>query len=179
MSSFNARLHMPGQTRLPLSVMVDIADERLTLTAGQRNVADWPIGEVSVSQRPDGLHLVFEHEEIVLNSDDPERLVRELTIADVESMPERRAAVGPSQTPVVNPSSLTDLRIEELRGQIAGVAEALRSNVMSPQAAFARWLRTAKDLNRRHGNGSIPSHVFYELNSQLLDLIPEPASEPV
>lgn len=179
MSSFNARLHMPGQTRLPLTVEVDIIDERLILTAGHRNVADWPIGQVKISSQPDGFHLVFEHEEIVLNPDDPDGLARELNLNRLERTKPATEEAIPNSTPVLNPSTLAELRYEELRERIAGVSDALSSNSLSPQAAFARWLRLAKDLNRKHGAGSIPTHVFYELNSKLLELIPEPVAETV
>lgn len=170
---------MPGQTRLPLSVEVDIADERLILTAGHRNVADWPIGQVSISSQPDGFHMVFEHEEIVLNPEDPDGLARELNLSRLEEPKAARAGASSNGTPVLNPSTLAELRCEELRERIAGVSEALGSNSLSPQAAFSRWLRLAKDLNRIHGTGSIPTHVFYELNTQLLDLIPEPAGKAI
>lgn len=38
MSSFDGRLHMPGYSKIPLGVDVDITHERMTLTSGQRRI---------------------------------------------------------------------------------------------------------------------------------------------
>ena len=42
MSSFNARLRLPG-SRLPLGVEVDIVHERMTVVSGERTLAEWPL----------------------------------------------------------------------------------------------------------------------------------------
>ena len=46
-----------------------------------------------------------------------------------------------------------------------------------PATAFAEWLGLLKELNSRHAHGAMPTPLFHELNTCLLDLIPgrEPA----
>ncbi len=63
----------------------------------------------------------------------------------------------------------------DLERRVTEVTEALRSETLTPAAAFAQWLKLLKEINLRHGRGSMPTDVFYRLNSALLDLIPEPA----
>jgi hypothetical protein len=62
--------------------------------------------------------------------------------------------------------------------RVSQVSAALNSTSVSPAAAFADWLRLLKEINRRHRQGSMTSDLFYELNTKLLDLIPEPPTEP-
>ena len=69
------------------------------------------------------------------------------------------------------------LRFPEVRGRIDEVASALTSNSLTPAEAFARWLGLLKEINRELAQGSMPSDVFSELNTRLLDLIPA-ATEP-
>ena len=59
-----------------------------------------------------------------------------------------------------------------MRGRVDEVANSLTSDSISPAEAFARWLGLLKEINDEHGRGSMPSEVFYELNTRLLDLIP-------
>lgn len=180
MSSFTARLHLPGQTKLPLSVEVDVDDERIVLSAGRRQVADWALAEVEVEAKADGLHLKVDHEELVLKADDPVGLARVLGLrpASTEQGLPRTTLSSASKT--MDTTVISEMLHDELRQKIAEVAYMLTSNSVAPSDVFAKWLRLLKDINRRHGQGSLPTRMFYELNTELLDLIPEPsrASEP-
>jgi hypothetical protein len=62
--------------------------------------------------------------------------------------------------------------------RISDIAKALTSDSVSPAAAFAQWLKLLKEINRRHGQGSMPTDLYYRLNTQILDLIPDPAPVP-
>jgi len=62
--------------------------------------------------------------------------------------------------------------------RISDIAKALTSDSVSPAAAFAQWLTLLKEINRRHGQGSMPTDLYYRLNTQLLDLIPVPTPLP-
>lgn len=174
MSSFTARLHLPGQTKLPLSVEVDVVDERIVLSSGRRQVADWALAEVEVAAKPDGLHLTVDHEEIVLNADDVAGLAR--LLGANESRPGRMVAndSSPSQSRSLDPETMSEMRYGELKERIGEVRAMLASNSVAPSDVFSRWLRLLKEINRRHGQGSLPARMFYELNTELLDLIPEP-----
>ncbi len=176
MSSFTARLHLPGQTKLPLSVEVDVDEERMVLSSGHREVAQWQLAELEVEVKPDGLHLKIDHEEVVLNADDQEGLVRVLGLYDDET---RRNLPPESPTirkPNLDSTTIGEMRHEDLKSRIAEVASMLASRSVAPSDVFAKWLRLLKEINRRHGQGSLPARSFYELNTELLDLIPEPPS---
>jgi hypothetical protein len=202
MSSFNARLRLPGRTKLPLGVEVDIRHERMILTAGDRTVATWPLEEIVITSRSDGFHIkVDDGDEVILYVSDSTRFASELGIG---RQPARRLAVvgadqprhidlsekdGPQDSlPQINEeifaprptAETTPIRdsIEDMQRRISDIAEALTSDAVSPADAFARWLGLLKEINRRHGQGSMPSAQFYLLNTQILDLIPEPAPAP-
>jgi hypothetical protein len=61
---------------------------------------------------------------------------------------------------------------------MSGIAKALASDSVTPAAAFTQWLSLLKEINRLHGQGSLPTDLFYQLNTQMLDLIPEPSPIP-
>lgn len=170
MPLFSARLHLPGQTRLPLSVEVDVSDERLRVTAGDRLVADWPLAEAEVIAQPDGFHITVDSEQAVLSLADATEFAAVLGISAVEV----RAPGSKRGKSDLGKETLKELRYEDIEGRISDIAALLTSSSVSPSEVFTRWLRLLKEINRRHGNGSIPTHVFYEMNSRLLELIPEP-----
>lgn len=174
MPSFSARLHLPGRTRLPLTVEVDVSDERMRLTAGERLVADWPLAEAEVSVQPDGFHITVDSEEMVLNIADA------ASFAAVLGVSAGGPTLGPTNGPAARGGSLSrdslkEMRYDDVKSRISDIAALITSSSVPPAEVFTRWLRLLKEINRRHGNGSIPIHVFYELNSELLELIPEPS----
>ena len=201
MSSFNARLRLPGRSKLPTGVEVDIGHERMTLTAADRTVGVWPLEELDVSSRTDGFHIRVDGEEIVLNVTDSKRFAAELGI---DKRPRRPALVKADQAahtrrspaesrqstlPKTNgaiksrrPAAKTTPEpepLDDVQHRISEIAMALTSDSVSPAEAFAEWLKLVKEINRRHGQGSMPSDLFYLLNSQLLDLIPDPTSDHI
>ncbi|MGH8951781.1 MAG: hypothetical protein ACRDX9_10175 [Acidimicrobiia bacterium] len=193
MASFTARLRM-GRARLPLGVEVDILHERMTVTAGDQTVANWPLERLEVAAASDGFHIKVDDEEIVLTVTDPTRFAAELGVATER---QSRLAVATSRTapseisPVnghldrfrrtngeIPPGLATDPtfveeQVDEARRRISEIAKDLTSDSVSPVEAFARWLSLLKEINRQHGEGSMPTHLYFELNSQLLDLIPD------
>lgn len=58
---------MLGQTGFPLGVEVDLTSERMTVNAGDVQVADWMLDEIKIFFLPDGFHVKAEGEEIILN----------------------------------------------------------------------------------------------------------------
>jgi hypothetical protein len=192
MSSFSARLRLPGQSRLPLGVEVDIRHERMTLTAGDRTVGAWPLEKLEVASQPDGFHIKIDGDLLVLDVADSSRFATEMGI-DRES-PKRLSVVEttqPTQTELAPASGeqngsletngnviietvrAEDL-IDEIERRISEIATALVSDSVSPAAALSGWLALLKEINRLHGEGSMPTHQYYRLNTRLLDLIPEP-----
>ena len=198
MSSFDARLRLPGRSKLPLGVEVDINHERMTVTAGDRKVGAWPLAKLEIETLSDGFHITVEGEELVLNVADSTRFASELGIVKTVRRTPNLGAYRPPRTDVspagqngspsangqiASPSPVTAVfpdqaQLEEIQGRITEVAQALGSDSVSPAQAFGKWVRLLKELNRRHGQGSMPTDLYYRLNTQVLDLIPEPKPTP-
>lgn len=81
MTSFDARLRLTNQPGFPLGVEVDLTGERMVVTSGGKEIADWPLDEIRVISRADGFHIEAEGEEVVLNVSDGSSFARELGIA--------------------------------------------------------------------------------------------------
>lgn len=195
MTSFAARLRMPGRTRLPLGVEVDISRERMTLTSGDQQVGDWPLDQLEIKALFDGFHITVDDEQMILNVTDSTRFAVELGIAG--RPPQRLVELLASDLPRNDLSSIKGQlnyqptvddelvsaspadetihdvgQVEEIRRRISEVAESLASDSVSPAQAFAAWIGLLKEINNRHGQGSISAQLFYQLNTELLDLIP-------
>lgn len=168
MSSFDARLRVPGQARLPVNVVVDITEETLSVSTSDRKLGDWSLPELEISSRSDGFHMRLDGQEVVLSVDDSARFALELGSAgqhraNRSGISRRLAGITP------------DEQFEDLKRRIADVALALKDDTVSPDRAFGLWLRLLKDINVHHGQGSMPTPLFYRLNTELLDLIPVPS----
>lgn len=173
MSSFDAKLRVPGHTRLPVSVVVDISDEVLSVTTGDKPLGDWPLSSLHFSAQSDGFHVRLDNQDVVLAVDDSARFALELGAAgqhrERTGISRRLAGITP------------DEQFQDLQRRIGEVARALEDPGMSPDRAFGQWLRLLKDINVHHGQGSMPTPLFYRLNTELLELIPAPerAHQPV
>lgn len=181
MPSFDARLRLPGQTKIPVSVVVDISYERLKFTSGDKSLGDWPLDDVSVVSLPDGFHLKLEDEEIVLTVSDPntffgyfqDRRKQGAVETGVRAM-SKEATISNRLKPMDPEEQYTDLR-----SAIDKLAAALVEDKIPPAQVFATWLRLLKELNRRHGHGQMPTPLFYRLNTELLDMLPTSERETV
>ncbi len=200
MSSFDARLRLPGRSKLPMGVEVDIGHERMTLTAADRTVGVWPLEELDISSLSDGFHIRVDGEEIVLTVTDSKRFAAALGI---DKRPTRSAVVKTEQPTRRRPSPVeretqspkpnnqvktpravakpppASEQLDDVELRITQIADALTSDSVSPADAFAEWLKLVKEINRRHVEGSMPSELFHKLNTQLLDLLPDPIPDPV
>lgn len=179
---------MPGQTRLPLNVLVEVSDEKLVFTRDDKELGRWPLDEVVVDLRSDGFHLNLGNEQVILSVSDSAGFVGAIAAASRRrhaldgggepvrsgSESEQRKRGLSTRLEAINPEEqLTDIkqRIYEIRA-------AITDDAVSPPEVFRRWLRLLKELNVRHGQGAIPTAVFYRLNTELLDLLPVPANSP-
>lgn len=66
MAEYQGTLRMPGDDGPPLSVQIDLADERFRMIAGDAELGDWALAEIRVNALPDGFHVRAEGEEILL-----------------------------------------------------------------------------------------------------------------
>ncbi len=70
MTAYDARLSIEGETEPPMRVVLDLTDDRLTMTIGDEEVADWAREGMRISALPDGFHIRAEGEAIVLEVED-------------------------------------------------------------------------------------------------------------
>lgn len=80
MTSFDARLRLANEPGFPLGVEIDLTGERMVVTAGGKELADWSMREIEILAGSDGFHIEAEGEEVVLNVSDDARFARELGI---------------------------------------------------------------------------------------------------
>lgn len=171
--AFEARLRIPGSTRIPLGVEVDITNERLLVTSGDKKLADWALHELQVSSLPDGFHVKADGEEVILNVTDSAQFAGRLGIS--QDQPRRPTSPESARRKYVQePAGST---MNELESRVDAAEEALKSEEMSPPEAFALWLGLLKELNSMLGDGSIPEQDFHRLNARLLELIPGPEAD--
>jgi hypothetical protein len=191
MVSFDARLRVPGQARLPINVRVEVVDEMIRFISGDKPLGDWPQAKVDVEIQSDGFHLTFDNEEVVLTVTDPAGFSRALGVS--RNQPQRKSGTAAStQRAVVVLSEqngaarsnglsgrLENISPEEkfadVIGRISELKATLTDETIPPQDVFGYWLRLLKEINLRHGQGAMPTPLFYRLNTELLDLIPAPA----
>ena len=179
MTHFDARLRLPGRTRIPVSVVVDISNDRLRFDQGDTALANWPIEGVVVEALSDGFHIKFNDEEVILNVADAQRFAGELARAR-KPAPQTPTEALPAepQRPENMFERLNGVDPEELfatvKVRIAELRESLADQSVEPEVVFARWLGLLKEINVRHGQGAMPTPLFYRLNTELLDLLPVP-----
>lgn len=78
MTSFDARLRLPGETAAPLGVEVDLTGERMRVTVGRNHIANWALRDISVSPRNGEFHIKANDEEVILDLSDQTRFAREI-----------------------------------------------------------------------------------------------------
>lgn len=192
MSSFDARLRVPGQARLPLNVAVEVADDRITFTSGDKPLGDWLIAETEVEVKPDGFHLQVDHEEIVLTVTDPAGFANALGIGTHRLRPVVTREAPGAEAVLSEPNgsakrnaiasrleSITpEERFADVVQRVSELKSALTNDLVEPQDVFGRWVRLLKEINVRHGQGAMPTSLFYRLNTELLELIPVPPRVP-
>ena len=171
MSVYTARLYLPDQAKLPLNIQVDIADDVMALKSGDRQVAEWPVDSLEVVKRSDGFHITVGGEEMLLDVSDPGRFALEMGVFE-EDLRSSNGSSASSMSPKAR--AVAHARYEDMKLRIAELGETMRGSEVEPSAVFAKWLRLLKELNLRHGQGSLASDHFYELNTELLELMPEP-----
>ena len=182
MSSYHARLVLPGRNRLYVGVEADVSKERLTLISGGQEVATWPIDRLDVASHSDGFHIEVDGDEVILDVTNSARFAAALGVERSGPVPHDRSGssgkTGKADSLHISAERTAAEQLEWMQRRVSDVARALTSDEYSPAEAFAEWLILLKEINRRHGQGSMPSDQFYLLNTRLLDLIPMPAPAP-
>ncbi len=174
---------MPGQSRVPLGVEVDIANERMTLSTGDRRIGDWALKDVDISAKTDGFHLRLDDEEVVLRVSESDRFLSELGHVAHPASTTREASARvfmESRTTTTGRRGRLGIipdeqDFDDIKRRVGQLATDIASDELAPAEAFGQWIRLLKEINLRHGQGAMPTPLFYRLNTRLLDLIPEPA----
>jgi hypothetical protein len=92
MSVYDARLKIEGEDAGRTPVVIDLTDNRLTMSIGNQAVADWGREEMRVQAMPDGFHIRAEGEAIVLDVTDDARFALELGLRNAPPDLRRRMA---------------------------------------------------------------------------------------
>ena len=183
MSSYNARLQIPGRTRLPISVTVDVNSESLSLITDETTIGSWALDEVAVDTRSDGFHIVIDGEEAILKVSDARQFAADLKLPGHTTTPAPKRDQDQRQdNPTGNGSSINERigghgqedQLIEVRAQINDLKEAVKDPAIPPSVFFNNWLLLLKTINQRHGKGAIQSPMFFRLNTELLDIMPVP-----
>jgi hypothetical protein len=90
MTAYNARLQIEGETERPLPVVVDLTDDKLTMTIGEQEVAAWQREGMRIQALPDGFHIRAEGEAIVLDVTDDAEFALELGLRNAHPSLRRR-----------------------------------------------------------------------------------------
>jgi hypothetical protein len=90
MTAYDARLRIDRTEGAPISVLIDLTDDRLTMTSGEIEVADWARNEIRISALPDGFHVRAEGEEIILDVTDDARFALDLGLRNAPPLLRRR-----------------------------------------------------------------------------------------
>ena len=90
MAFYDAQLRLDGFDEAPISVMIDLTDERMTMRSGDIEVGDWARNEIRVSALPDGFHVRAEGEEMILDVSDDARFALDLGLRNAPPILRRR-----------------------------------------------------------------------------------------
>jgi hypothetical protein len=109
---------MEGTDQAPLHVLIDLSDDRLTLTAGEIELADWPRDEIRISALMDGFHIRAEGEEVVLDVSDDARFALDLGLRNAHPTLRRRMSAllreqSLAENPRTEPDFADDAALEE------------------------------------------------------------------
>lgn len=100
MSAYDAILRIEGDDNPPVPVMVDLTDDRFTMTIGAEEVADWTRDDMRVQALPDGFHIMAEGEAIILDVTDEARFALDLGLRNAHpALRQKMAALLRSDEP--------------------------------------------------------------------------------
>jgi len=91
-TAYDAQLQIEGEDTQPLPVMVDLTDNRMTMTVGSEEVAVWDREQMRISAMPDGFHIRAEGEAIILDVSEDARFALELGLKNAHPALRRRMA---------------------------------------------------------------------------------------
>ena len=90
MAVYDAQLRLDGANDAPIHVLIDLTDDRLMMTAGDVEVANWARDEIRVSPMLDGFHIRAEGEEVILEVTDDAHFALDLGLRNAPPVLRRR-----------------------------------------------------------------------------------------
>lgn len=90
MTKYDAHLQIEGDDTQPLAVVVDLTDDRLHMSIGSEEVADWGREEMRIQALPDGFHIRAEGESVILDVSDDAHFALELGLKNAHPALRRR-----------------------------------------------------------------------------------------
>ncbi|MGB8362789.1 MAG: hypothetical protein WCE80_15425 [Acidimicrobiia bacterium] len=90
MTAYEAQLQIEGDDTQPLPVLVDLTDNKLTMTIGSQEVAVWNRDQMRIAAMPDGFHIRAEGEAIILDVSDDAKFALELGLKNAHPALRRR-----------------------------------------------------------------------------------------
>lgn len=90
MAVYDAQLRVEGAKDAPIHVVIDLTEDRLTMTSGEVEVADWARYEIRVTPMLDGFHIRAEGDEIILNVTDDAHFALDLGLRNAPPTLRRR-----------------------------------------------------------------------------------------
>lgn len=90
MTEFEGTLRMGNEERPGVTVQIDLTEERLRLSSGPDQLADWSLDEIRVSALIDGFHVRAEGEEVILETGDDGRFALALGLRSAHPVLRRK-----------------------------------------------------------------------------------------
>lgn len=90
MGKYDAKLLIQGEDTQVTPVVVDLTGDRVTLSIGEEEVADWAKDRMRIQALPDGFHIMADGEAVVLDVDDDARFALELGMRNAHPALRRR-----------------------------------------------------------------------------------------
>lgn len=92
MAHYDAKLRIEGTEEAPIHVDIDLTDDRILVTAGDMEVADWARDQVRISALLDGFHVRAEGEEVILDIREDAQFAVDLGIRQAHPFLRRKIA---------------------------------------------------------------------------------------
>ena len=90
MSTYDAKLLIEGEDTQATPVVVDLTGDRITLSIGEEEIADWSKDGMRIQALPDGFHIRAEGEAVVLDVTEDARFALELGMRNAHPALRRR-----------------------------------------------------------------------------------------
>ncbi len=92
MAAFEGKLRVQGDVDPPISVEIDLDDERMRISAGEVEIGEWGLEELRISAMLDGFHVRVAGEEMILDVEDDGRFALDLGLKTAPPPLRRRMA---------------------------------------------------------------------------------------